>query len=98
MSGDIILRDRNGVLLRYTDPSVRGPHHDARQVQPSDRERMRLIKAERELLTLQIIADHLGLSEIGQTRVADALEAIRLALQVKRRQYGMQTDTQMVAA
>jgi hypothetical protein len=83
---DIIVRDRNGVLLGYCGP------------QPSDIERMRLIKAERELLTLQIIADHLGLSEIGQTRVADALEAIRLALQVKRRQCGMQADDAQVAA
>ena len=85
----MITRDRNGVVLRYADPSVRLPHHDTRQIQTSDRERMRLIKAERELLTLQIIADHLGLSEIGMTRVSDALEAIRVALEVKRRQIGM---------
>ena len=97
MNGGIVTRNAAGVVLRYTDPSVRRPHHDERRQQPSDRERMRLLKAERELLTLQIIADHLGLSEIGQTRVADALEAIRLALQVKRREYGMQTDSQVAA-
>lgn len=89
MNGDIVTRNSAGVVLRYTDPSIRRSHHDERKTQPTDRERMRLIKAERELLTLQIIADHLGLSEIGMTRVSDALEAIRLALGVKRRQYGM---------
>jgi hypothetical protein len=89
MNGDIVTRNSAGVVLRYTDPSVRRPHHVERKPQVSDSERIALIKAERELLTLQIIADHLGLSEIGMTRVSDALEAIRLALGVKRRQYGM---------
>jgi hypothetical protein len=87
---DLVLRDSRGfVLSRYSDPAERHPYHDERKHQPGDRERMRLIKAERELLTLQVIADHLDLSPIGVTRVADALEAIRLALQVKRKHYGM---------
>jgi hypothetical protein len=91
---DIILKNQQGVVLRYTDPSVRRPHHDSRKLQPGDRERMRVLKAERELITLEIISEHLDLSDIALTRVADALEAIRLALQVKRRQFGMQTDAQ----
>jgi hypothetical protein len=84
-------------VFDYVDAAARRPHHDERKAQPGDRERMRLLKAERELLTLQIIADHLGLSEIGMTRVSDALESIRLALQVKRREYGMQTDAWVAA-
>ena len=86
MSG--VFRDSRAVF-DYIDPSMRRQHHDERKLQPSDRERTRLIKAERELLTLQIIADHLDLSDIALTRIADALEAIHLALQVRRRQYGM---------
>jgi DNA-binding NtrC family response regulator len=97
MNGDVVVRDRNGVLLRYADPSVRRAQHHSRNAQPCDRERMSLIKAERELLTLQIVADHLDLSDIAMTRISDALQVIRIALQVKRREYGMQTD-EMVAA
>jgi hypothetical protein len=92
---DKIVRNYEGVVLRYSDPSVR--RHDEQRPQVSDRARMRLIKAERELLTLQILTDHLELSDIALTRISDALEAIRLGLQVKRRQYGMQTDAQVAA-
>ena len=91
-----VFRDARAVF-DYIDPAARRPHHDERRQEPTDRERMRLIKAERELLTLQIIADHLDLSDIALTRIADALEAIRLALQVKRRQLGMKTDAQVAA-
>lgn len=76
-------------VREHLDLETRHQFHEERQPQLSDRERRRLIKAERELLTLQIIAEHLDLSDIAMTRIADALEAIRLALQVKRRKYGM---------
>jgi hypothetical protein len=86
---DIILRDSRGVLLRYTDPSVLHAHIAEQRPQVSDRRRISLLKAERELLTLRIIADHLDLSNSALTRISDALEVIRVALEVKRRDYGM---------
>jgi hypothetical protein len=85
----IVVRDNYGVLLRYGDPGDLRDVHRQRKPQPSDRQRISLLKGERELLTLRIIADHLDLSDIALTRIDDALEAIRVALEFKRRDYGM---------
>jgi hypothetical protein len=97
MSGDIILRDRNGVFLRYSDPSVRRLHHDERRPQPSDRERMALLRAERACLTLMVLAEHLDLSDIALTRINDELCAIQRALDLKRPRLGMQNSAQVAA-
>jgi hypothetical protein len=88
MNGDIILRDRNGVLLRYSDPSVRRQHHDERKLQPGDRERMALLRAERACLTIMVIGEHV-LSDIAMTRLLDELHAIQRALDLKRPRLGM---------
>jgi len=89
MTAAFVQRMHDGVLLRYGDPGALRPHHAYERPQVSDRRRNALIKAEGELLALQIIADHLDLSGIARTRIADALESIRVALEVKRRDYGM---------
>jgi hypothetical protein len=85
----LVLRNHEGVTLRYPDPGVQRTHHVEQRPQVSDIRRNTLLKAERELLTLRIIADHLEISDVGMTRIAEALEAIRLGLEVKRRDYGM---------
>jgi hypothetical protein len=93
----VVARNHHGVLLRYADPSVLRPHHVEQRPQISDGRRAALIRAERELLTLRIIADHLDLSSIALTRIGDALESIRVALEVKRRDYGMSAKTEAAA-
>jgi hypothetical protein len=91
---DIVTRDRHGVVLRYSPGRLR-PHHVERQPQVSDRRRNNLIAAERELLSLQIIAEHLDVSDIGMTRIHDALNTIRRALDLKRPSLGLATRTGM---
>jgi endonuclease/exonuclease/phosphatase family metal-dependent hydrolase len=93
---EIVTRDRHGVVLRYL-PDRLGPHHTEQRPQVSDRRRLALIKAEREWLTLRIVADHLDISDIGRTRIDDALEAIRVALEFKRQDYGMVTRAEAAA-
>jgi len=93
----VLRRDDHGVFLRYADPTVLRPHHVEQRPQVSDTRRIALIKAERELLTLRIIADHLDLSNIGRTRIDVALEAIRVGLEFKRRDYGMSVAAEVAA-
>jgi len=87
-------RNAEGVILRYY-PDRCGPHHVEQRPQVADRQRMQLIKAERALLSLWVIAEHLNLSDIGMTRIADELETIRKALEVKRRDYGMAPNVEV---
>lgn len=89
---DIIRRDHNGVVLRYVDPSVRRPHHTSRQPQPSDRLRMAILKAERQLHILEIIVEHLGVSEIGLERIFYALRTIECALSQARAELGLSAE------
>jgi hypothetical protein len=84
----VIRRNHEGVVLRYTDPADLQPHHVERRSQVSDSQRSALIKAECELLTLWIIAEHIDISDIGMRRIADAIETIRRGLEAKRREYG----------
>jgi hypothetical protein len=84
----IVLRDQHGVLLRY-HPDAFVPQTAGQKPQPSDRERMALINAERELVTLEIVFEHLELSHIARSRLADALHAIYAALEFKRPSLGM---------
>jgi hypothetical protein len=81
--------NHEGVLLDYGDPGRRHPHHDQRKAQPSDRERIALLKASRELAVLEIIFNHLDLSGIAQTRLTDAMNVIYDALHLKRPRLGM---------
>jgi hypothetical protein len=93
VSAAVIHRNREGVLLRYADPSVRRPHHSERKVQPSDRLRISILKAELEVRILWIIAEHLDeLSEIGQSRIADALRQIEAALNLARAELGLYVE------
>jgi hypothetical protein len=78
------------VLLNYGDPSTRRAHHDQQGPQIGDRRRVALIRAERELVVLEIIVEHLDLSDIALTRIADALHAIRRALDLNRPACGLQ--------
>lgn len=89
MSAHSVLRNYEGVLLRY---NLDAPLPAQRKVQPSDAERMMLIAAERELVVVLIIAEHLDLSNIALTRICDALDTIRKALDVKRRSFAMQSE------
>jgi D-serine deaminase-like pyridoxal phosphate-dependent protein len=86
---DIIRRNHEGVLLRYADPGVRRAFHMAQVRQPSDLERMAIIAAEHEILVLQIIAEHLEVSDIGMARVLYALDVIQDALDSRRARLGM---------
>jgi hypothetical protein len=85
-------RNHEGVILDYCDPGERRAHHDERRPQVSDRRRNALIAAERELLTMTIIFDHLDLSGIALTRLDDGLRRIRIALNIRRSDYGMALD------
>jgi hypothetical protein len=85
---DVVCRNHEGVVLRYA-PSALGRHHIERRPQTSDRDRVRLIAAEREILIMTIIFDHLELSGIARTRLDDAVTRIRRALAIKRRNLGM---------
>jgi hypothetical protein len=58
--------------------------------QPNDGARIAVLRAEHELAVLEIIAQHLDLSEIGLNRILDALDTIREALELKRPKLGMQ--------
>ncbi len=79
--------DKHGVLLRYaTDAPIRA----GGKRQPSDRQRVALLKAERELAALEIILDALDLSDIGQDRVNWALHTLAGALQLQRTELGLQ--------
>lgn len=90
--------DHNGVLLDYADPAVLRPHHVERKPQPADLERVRLIEGERELLKLYVIWECSGYPEFALNRIEYSLEAVRMALQVKRRQYDMSTAESEAAA
>jgi hypothetical protein len=83
-----------GVLLRY-HPDQRGPHHLEQWPQVADSQRVQLIKAERALLSLWVIAEHLNISDIGMTRIANEIETIRRALEFKRRDYGMAPNVEV---
>jgi hypothetical protein len=84
----IVRRDANGVILHYY-PDRLGPHHVERKRHVSDRRRMALIAAEKEILTMAIIFDHLELSGIARTRLDDGLARIRRALSLQRPECGL---------
>jgi hypothetical protein len=83
------VRNHEGVILRYGDLSELRPFHTEQKPQPHDRERIAVIKAGRELVVLEIIFEHLDLSDIARTRIDDALWVIYCALQSERRKLGM---------
>jgi hypothetical protein len=82
-------RNREGVVLDYADPVALRAHHSERRQQASDSARMRLIEAEREWFVLQIMAEHLDAPDYALNRIAYALEAIRMAHEQMRRDFGM---------
>jgi hypothetical protein len=81
--------DDSGVLLRYPGHDVARRYHVEQRPQPSDRERIDLIEAEREFLALTVIAECLDISDHGRSRVYVALATIQRALALKRRNVGM---------
>jgi hypothetical protein len=85
----VIRKNREEVLLDYGDPSDLGRHHSELKHQPDDRKRMALIAAEREILTLRIIAEHAEFSDIAMTRIVDALTTIQRALKLMRPSLGL---------
>jgi hypothetical protein len=92
----VVRRDRHGVLLFY-HPGLLAPHHGQSKEQPSDRERMEIVHAERALRAVAIIADHLELSEVALIRVFDSLSVIRMALGSYRVFLGMSPLTDKVS-
>jgi hypothetical protein len=83
-----VQRNHEGVILRY-HPDAIGRHHVEQRAQPTDAERIALIKAEKGLADLVIILDHLSLSDTAINRLDDALHAIYEALQLKRPRLGL---------
>ena len=81
-----VVRRVDGVLLRYATDT---PLRLEAKMQPTDRQRVAILKAERELFALEIILDCLDLSDIGRRRVDDALQTICRALQIERRRLGL---------
>jgi hypothetical protein len=85
----------DGVLLRYrTDAPIR----TEQKPQASDRLRIALIKAKRELATLEIIIDLFDdlYSELARNRLNYALRAIRAALEMERPALGLHRPKVMV--
>jgi hypothetical protein len=89
----VIRRNHERVILRYADPSEVQPHHVEQKPQVRDSRRNALIWAERELLTMAVIFDHLDLSGIARARLDDGLRRIRRALNVRRVEFDMATST-----
>jgi hypothetical protein len=87
----VIRRNREGVLLNYGDPGELRDFYQDGALQPSDAARIGLLKAEHELIVLEVILQHLDVSDIATARIADALDTIRNAIEVKRRSLGMQS-------
>jgi hypothetical protein len=81
-------RNAEGVLLRYRI-GERHAFHDDRRPQPSDRLQMALLRAERKLRVLEIIAEHLELSDVGADRVAYALRSIQALFTLARAELGL---------
>jgi len=93
----VLKRNHEGVILRYVDAGELRTHHVDQRPQVSDSRRNDLIAAERELLTMSIIFDHLDLSGIARTRLDDGLERIRRALNLTRPRLGMYVADAAVA-
>lgn len=83
------VRNHEGVLLHYGDdffPAL-SPHIR------SDRERVMVLRAERELRTIAVIADHLAITSVGRDRIEDSLRIISIALALTRLQLEMPRPT-----
>lgn len=89
---DIIRRNDEGVVLRYPDPAAKRAHHEQREVQPNDLERIAILRAERALIVLEVIMECIDLGEAALSRVDEALQDVYDGLQIKRRRYGMYTE------
>jgi hypothetical protein len=86
----VLVEHRNaaGVLLRY---EVGGRHsfHDDRRPKPSDRLRMTLLRAEKEVRRLTTIVEHLEVSDAGGDRIVHALRSIEAVFTLARAELGM---------
>jgi hypothetical protein len=91
MSAVIVRRNHEGVLLAY-HPDWRGPHMTELRFHPSDRLRCLVVKAGKELRRLEIISEHLALSEIGRSRIFHALRTIECALSQARDELGLAVE------
>jgi hypothetical protein len=78
-------RDEHGVLLRYAT-DIRGPVHDVQRVYPSDRLRMAILRAERQVRAVETMLECLetDLSDVAIDRFAFALRTINAALTMAR--------------
>jgi hypothetical protein len=84
-AAEIVRRSDDGVLLKYrTD--IRGPHHDAQRVWPSDRLRTSILRSEHELRRLRRMAECLApdLSDIAIDLFEDAFRTIEATLNLAR--------------
>ena len=73
------------MVLDDADPGARRAHHDARQQQPEDMQRVAIIKAERALIVLETMVECADLSDVALDRIVSALQDVYDALQLKRR-------------
>lgn len=76
-------RNDDGVLLDYGDPGELRAYHLSCRPLSSDQERIAVVQAQHELIVLEIILEHLELSDIATARVSGVLATIRDALQLK---------------
>jgi hypothetical protein len=86
-----------GYLRRYSDGSELQPFHVEQKPQPTDRERCDLVAADREVCALLTLAEHLEVSDIGFSRILEALGIIQRALNAKRLRLGMSRSVHAVS-
>ncbi len=76
------------MLLRYSVGDAQ-PFHTVQTEQASDGERMVLIAADRALVRISTIVEYCSISDLGVSRIIDALSTIKRALDLKRPRLGL---------
>jgi hypothetical protein len=78
-----------GHVRRYDDGSELRAFHIEQKPQPMDSERVELVAADKEVCVLLTLAQHLEVSDIGFSRILEALRVIQRALDAKRLRLGL---------
>ncbi len=88
---DVIRRNAEGVLLNYGDAGALRPFHLEQRPRRLDGERAALLHAERALLRLELILNHLDgtVSCVGIEEMLDAVWLIRRSLDLTRAELDM---------
>jgi hypothetical protein len=78
-------RNALGFLRTYADGSELRPFHVEQRRRLSDQDQAAVLKAQGELIAINILLDHVFLSEIGRCRFDRALAAVERGLAIARR-------------